>query len=338
MASEEPSFSELSESDFFDRNFRVLHIDITDQSSSSILDALNSLDHLEAAVQEKTNANLSIIQYFDLITANFEGGALALLLTCSDKGLFPKYRIGDLKRFYETDTSPIVGTADDIGLSQTCTEVLLPTHDQLTSFIRTQDASYKQVHIEQLISYFNNQEKINYNNKILEKQKNNDESLEAEVIISSEALIMNKCEIWSVGNNSKMKSTAYQIADRKRISLEKILITNESCDQFAEILGTCFKIETTLSKTIPWFYYYTKRHTEEELDLSKSGFPDLGARDLFSLKSLVKNNTQVKKIKFLDGGIIKTIPVSLLDILESSEPELSMNRLLGFLEGSVTNL
>lgn len=327
LASEQTSFSELSESDFFDRDFRILHIDIIDNSPLSIKKTLNILDSLEIAVQQITNVNLSIIQYFDLITANFDGSFLALLLTYSEKGVFPKYRVSNLKTVHETNALDLVELASNMLSSQTCVDILFPTHDQKSPFISTEDISSGQVCIEQLFHYFNNQEKIHYKNKILEKQEKNDERVEAEAIISSEALIMNKCEIWSIGNNSKMTSSAYQIADWKRISFEKLIITEETYDLLAKRLTTDFKIETILSKTLPWFYYYTEKYAGEELDLSKPGFPNLNARDLFSLKSLIKNNNHIKKIKFLDNGTEKIIPISLLDILEYSEPQLSMTRL-----------
>lgn len=321
--------SALLESDFFHRNYRVLHIDVVDNSSASMLDALNTLELFEKILQKKTNVNLSVIQCFDLIMANFNGSLLALLMVCSDQGLFPKYQISELKKVYEMESFSCMDLIDEeMILSQACVNVLLPTHDRKNPFINSLEESHLKISMEKLIGYFNNQGEFQFKDNTLEKQENNDKRVESEMILIAQASIMNKCEIWSLGNNKKMNSMAYGIADRLRISVEKIMLGSEFCIELAEKLIPGAKIEPLLSKVLPWFYYYAKKCVGEELDLSVFGFPSLEIRDLFSLKSLVENNSHILKIKFLYQNAEKTIHASELCSLDPNTPEKSIKILL----------
>jgi hypothetical protein len=296
---------ELSESDFFDRNFRVLHLDI--KGPDSLQYTLNTLEMFERAIQLKTGVKfLSLIEHFDLLTSNFYGSELALLLSCSRDSQFPLYRISELKSALKEGSFELGKlNLKDMKFSQACLEVLLPTHDKKVPFLSTPSVRKDEVDIGQLISFFQNQkhEGLKYKNKILKKEQSflKDEIIEAQIITSYQSLIMNKCEIWSVGDKSHWNSTAYSVADRLQIDVVKIIINGEKDEKLIEEFTKGFKIETTLNKTMPWFYYYVKNCNRETLDLAQDNSQKIEERELFSLRNLVIHNGIIKNITLKKG-------------------------------------
>lgn len=296
---------ELSESDFFERNFRVLHLDMKDQNS--LQDTLNTLEMFERSIQIKTGVKfIGIIEHFDLVTSNFYGSELALLLSCSRDGQFPLFRISELKSALKEGTFDLTKlNLKDMKLSQTRLEVLLPTHNWKIPFINTQDAGKNGVDMEQLITYFKDHkyEGLKYKNNTLKKEENfsTDEWVEAKIISDFQSIIVNKCEIWSVGDNSQWKSRAFSFADRFRIDLVKNIINSEKYEELIEEFTLDFKIETTLGKTMPWFYYYAKKCNHKSLDLAKDNFSMIEEGNLFSLINIVIHNNIIENVILKDG-------------------------------------
>lgn len=296
---------ELSESDFFDRNFRVLHLDI--KGKSSLEDALNTLELFEKAIQLETrNKFLSLVEHFDLLTSNFYGNGLALLLSCSKDGHFPLYRISELRSALKQSLVKLTNlNLKNMKLSQTCLQVLLPTHDIKVPFVCTPNDSENEVDMEQLITYFEDQkyEELKYKNRYLKKGEFflKDEMIEAEILTSFQGQILNKCEIWSIGDNSKSNSSAYFIADRLRIDVIKKIITAETYTALAKEITRDFRIEIASSKTMPWFYYYVKNCNHTTVDLVQDNFPKMEGRDLYSLRNIIIHNNAIKNIILKKG-------------------------------------
>ena len=64
------------------------------------------LKYVEEKLQELTNSNIKIAEYFDLIVGTSTGGILTCIYTCPDKNGNPKYTAKDALDLYLDQGAP----------------------------------------------------------------------------------------------------------------------------------------------------------------------------------------------------------------------------------------